>query len=182
MACWVIGSHALDRVALTARRLELAAQQIHGLPFVGNELFDPVTHAVFDTRDLATDLFDVGLLAPVALTLAPEPRVLVPYIGHRPAHLAVETEPVAGLRARHLLAAPPTEDENRAHRVTSPLAGELDESLPRSRGRWRAAPDGGLESVSTFKSTTLALLSSRRRSGVISNTESGRPAAAQTTW
>src|SRR5450759_1736261 len=142
MACMLIRSYALDRVALATRCLELAAQQIDGLPFVGNELLDPLAHAVFDARDLAADLFDVGLLTPVALTLAPKPRVLVPQVGHRPAHLAVETQAVASLRARHLLAAPPTEDENRAHRVTSPLAGELDESLPRWRGRSGAAGDG----------------------------------------
>src|SRR4029077_16221347 len=143
--------HAFDGVPLASRGLELFSQVVHRLPFVRNQLFDPRPHAILDPGDLMPDLLHVGLMALVALALAPQSRVLVAQVGHRPAHLAVEAQLISSLRARHLLSAVLAKDKDGAHA-------------------------GG-----TFKSATMASLSSRRRPGEISNTESGRPAAAQTT-
>src|ERR1700730_15621991 len=144
-------SHALDHVALAARGLELFPQIVHRLPFVGDKLLDPRRHPVLDPRDLVADLLHIGLPASIALALPPLARVLVAQVSHRPSHPAVETELVTRFRAGDLLPAVLAEDKDGAH---------LDR---------------------TFKSATTASLSSRRRPGEISNTESGRPGAAQTT-
>src|SRR6202165_724015 len=176
---WPLPSYALDRVALASRSFELAAQVVDGLTFVRHELFYPLSHAIFDAADLPADLLDIGLLVPISLALAPEPRVLLAQVSHRHADLAVEASAVAGLRARHLLCAIPAENQDSAH-GTRPFPAVL--RGPRALGArgWSNAPDGEVELAAAFRSTTVAALRSRRRSGEISNTESGRPAAAHT--
>src|SRR5579859_1299066 len=140
-------SYALDRVTLAPRRLELLAQHVNRFPLVGNQLPDAQRHAILDPGDLPADLLDIGFLAAIPLALAPQARVLVAQAGDRVFHLAFETQAVARLNARHLLAAIAAKDKETAH---------------------------------CFKSETTARLSSRRRSGLISNTVSGVPAAAHT--
>ena len=83
------GSSLLDRVALTARGLQLAPQVVDGLSLVGNELFDALTHTVLDTRDLPPDLLHIRVLRAVALALPPQARVLVAQVGDRPPDLAI---------------------------------------------------------------------------------------------
>src|SRR5438552_9781767 len=78
------GSSLLDRVALTARGLQLAPQVVDGLALVGNELFDALTHTVLDTRDLPPDLLHIRVLRAVALALRPMPPVLAWQLGDHP--------------------------------------------------------------------------------------------------
>src|SRR3979411_2430104 len=140
-------SYALGRVALAARSFELATQVIDGLPLVRHELFDPLSHAVLDASDLPPDLVDIGLLGPVALALAPESRVFVAQVGHRRADLAIEAAAIARLTTRDLLATVATENQDAAHLGLA----------------WGAG--GGVESATTFKSATEALLTSRTPPG-----------------
>src|SRR5260370_16742636 len=69
-------SHALDRVPLSAGSLQLLAQEVGRLPLVRHELLDALPHPALAPCDLASDLFCGRGLAPAALALAPQPRVL----------------------------------------------------------------------------------------------------------
>src|SRR5258708_2792290 len=108
-------SDSLDRVAVAAHSLQLAPQVAGGVAIVGDQLFDPLRHAVLDASDLPADLLHVCIRAAVALALAPQARVLVAQVGNRPAHLAIDAEAVPGLCAGHLLAAFAAEDQKTAH-------------------------------------------------------------------
>src|SRR5712692_2424893 len=145
-------SDALDRVPLPPRRLELLAKVLGGLLIVGNQLLDSLTHSIFDPRDLVPDLLDIGVVAPVALALAPQSRVLVAEVGDRTPHTAVQTQSITRLRTRDLLPAIAAEDEDAAHVFTSPLVGRsgwgvalphLDpRDRPRSPGSARKGAEG----------------------------------------
>src|SRR4029077_9307854 len=117
---------ASDVVALAPCGLELLAQVIGRLALVGDQLLDPVPHAVFDPSNLSPDLLDICVLASIALALAPQPSVFAAQVGDGPPDPTVDAQPVAGLRAWDLLAAVPAKNEDGAHeRLTSPPCGEV---------------------------------------------------------
>src|SRR5437773_4830864 len=160
-------SDTLDGVALAARRLQLATQVLNRLPVVGHKLFDPLRDSVLDAGDLTCDLLHVRVGGAIPLALTPQPCVLVAQVGDRTTHLALDAVACLRLGARHLLAAATAEDQERTH--PSPPRGEVGRS-----------PAGGAGSPEALRSAITALLNSLNRLGAISNTASGRPAAAQT--
>src|SRR6266550_218438 len=159
-------SDTLDGVALAARRLQLATQVLNRLPVVGHELLDPLRDSVLDAGNLPGDLIHVRVGGAISLPLTPQACVLVAQVGDRTTHLAFEAVASLCLGARHLLAAITAEDQKRTH-----------PSPPRVEFGRTAGPAGSAEAL---RSAITALLNSRNRLGAISNTASGRRAAAQT--
>src|SRR5947207_3955785 len=160
-------SDTLDGVALAARRLQLATQVLSRVSVVGHKLFDPLRDSVLGAGDLTGYLVHVRVGGAIPLALTPQACVLVAQVCDRTTHLALDAVASLRLRARHLLAAVAAEDQERTH--LSPPSGEVGRS-----------PAGGAGSPEALRSATTALLNSLNRMGAISNTASGRPAAAQT--